>query len=101
MNILIIVLILMIVLHTLKAFDVISNQQILLYLLSFLAFILLYTLFIRFFPSYIPKNKRFSDLCYIDEKKNKLGPSKCFFSSDCRGKRYCSSEGKCIGESGC
>lgn len=101
MNILIIFLVFFIILHTLKAFNVIDSKFILLFIFAVIGFLLSVNLFLRFYPSYIPKDRNFSKLCFIDEKKNKLGPSKCFFNSDCRGQRYCSSSGNCLGKSGC
>lgn len=40
-------------------------------------------------------------MCDIDESKNELGPGMCTFDEDCKGARYCSAAGMCMGESGC
>ena len=90
MNILIIFLIIFTILHILKAYNVIDSKFILLFVFLITGLSLIISLFLRFYPSYIPKNKNFSKLCFVNEKKNKLGPSKCFFNSDCKGNRYCS-----------
>merc|ERR1712046_362688 len=39
--------------------------------------------------------------CLINEAKNKLGSNRCTKSSECAGKRVCSSAGWCSGNSGC
>lgn len=101
MNILIVFLIIFTILNILKAYNVIDSKFILLFVFLITGLSLIISLFLRFYPSYIPKNKNFSKLCFVNEKKNKLGPSKCFFNSDCKGNRYCSSRGECTGDSGC
>ena len=46
-------------------------------------------------------NSKFRSNCKIDESKNRLGPGKCYFKKECKGDRYCSSNGICIGKSNC
>ena len=39
--------------------------------------------------------------CKIDEQNNVLGPNKCFISSECKGKRSCTTFGWCRGKHVC
>lgn len=101
MNILIYFIIIFIILNILRIKQLITLPEKYMILLSLFCLILIITLFTRLYPDYIYKNKRFTDQCFIDEEKNRLGPSKCYFDADCKGERRCSSQGKCIGKSMC
>lgn len=66
-------------------------------LLFFICISLAISLLVRFKPN----KSIFYEKCFIDENKNRLGPGKCYFDSDCRGNRKCSNKGNCVGKSNC
>lgn len=39
--------------------------------------------------------------CFIDEKKNSIGPGRCQASIDCKGERKCNLRGYCFGDAKC
>ena len=97
MNILVPSIILFFTLYILIFNKKISYSTMRIIILIIISLSLIYTIISRFKPD---KTNYFRK-CFINEKKNKLGPGKCFFDSDCRGARFCSSEGKCVGNSKC
>lgn len=101
MNILLYIIIIFVILNILRIKQIITLPQKYVILVALLCLSLIIALFTGLYPDYISSNKSFTRQCFINEKKNRLGPHKCFFNGDCRGKRICSSEGNCIGKSMC
>lgn len=98
MNILLIVIFFLIISHILYAKKNPKKTYILLVFIILVTIPLLYAIYLSETRSYYYRKP---NKCFINENLNKLGRSRCFFNSDCRGRRTCSSLGYCKGESGC